>query len=154
MYFYKRITNRHVFVIVLALYLAACSGPVGEVIVVDVSDREEAVEDLLDRIVHAAKAQPDSAEARGRLAMAYEVNGYIPAAISTYQQANAIDQDQFNWWYFKAILLARSGECESPAAIESKIKPLQKRKRGEGERGEEGNSTRPWNWRHRGHCPA
>ena len=110
MYFYKRITDRHVFVIVLALFLASCSAPVGEVIVVDASDREEVVQDLLDRIVHTAKAQPDSAEARGRLAMAYEVNGYIPAAISTYQQANAIDQDQFNWWYFKAILLARSGE--------------------------------------------
>lgn len=122
MYFYKRITDWHVFVIVLALFLASCSAPVGEVIVVDVSGREEAVQDLLDRIVHAAKAQPDSAEARGRLAMAYEVNGYIPAAIASYQQANAIDQNQFNWWYFKAILLARSGETsEAREAIQQAL---------------------------------
>ena len=112
----------NLLVIITALILTACSSPVGEVIVVDVSDREQVVKELFERMVQAVNAQSESAEVRGRLAMAYEVNGYTSAAIETYKQASVIDQNQFAWWYFKAILLARSGETsEARRAIKQAL---------------------------------
>ena len=103
----------------MAFILVGCSKPVGEVVIVNSVNREMAVIELLNRLVSDVGQHPKSAEIRGRLAMAYDVNGFQSAAIQTYQQASEIDQDQFAWWYFKAILLARKGETQKAlAAIE------------------------------------
>ena len=54
-----------------------------------------------------AEATPRSAEHRGRLAMAYDVNGFEQRAIVVYAQAAALEPDEFNWPYFRALLQAR-----------------------------------------------
>lgn len=47
---------------------------------------------------------------RGRLGMAYDVNGFTDAALTTYQQAEALDPADFRWPYFRAALLAQKGQ--------------------------------------------
>lgn len=70
----------------------------------------------LKEFLSATRGAPHSGELRGRLAMAYEVNGFPEAAIATYAQAGALDPDEFSWPYFRALLLARNGDL--PAAVE------------------------------------
>ena len=68
----------------------------------------EVIEDLLQSI----RALPQSAEMRGRLAMAYEVNDFATAGIAAYRQAEALDGDDFRWPYFRAVLTAEEGDLE------------------------------------------
>ena len=55
---------------------------------------------------------PKSGAMRGRLAMAYEVNGFPDAALATYEQAESLDPSDFRWPYFRAVLLAQEGDHE------------------------------------------
>lgn len=60
------------------------------------------------RARHDAAAQnPDAAELRAELAMAYDVNGFPQRAIVVYGQAAALAPEEFNWPYFRALLMAR-----------------------------------------------
>ena len=61
----------------------------------------------LQALHDAAGANPDDAERRGRLAMAYDVNGFEQRAIVVYGQAAVLEPDEFNWPYFRALLQAR-----------------------------------------------
>ena len=61
----------------------------------------------LQTLHDAAIANPDDAEHRGRLAMAYDVNGFEQRAIVVYTQAAVLEPDEFNWPYFRALLQAR-----------------------------------------------
>ena len=61
----------------------------------------------LQTLHDAAIANPDDAEHRGRLAMAYDVNGFERRAIVVYAQAAVLEPDEFNWPYFRALLQAR-----------------------------------------------
>ena len=61
----------------------------------------------LQTLHDAAAAKPDDPEHRGRLAMAYDVNGFEPRAITVYGQAAVLEPDEFNWPYFRALLQAR-----------------------------------------------
>lgn len=61
----------------------------------------------LQTLHDAAAAKPDDAEHRGRLAMAYDVNGFEPRAIVVYRQAAVLEPGEFNWPYFRALLQAR-----------------------------------------------
>ena len=71
----------------------------------------------LSDLVGAARAAPQSGELRGRLAMAYEVNGFPDAALATYVQAAILDPEEFSWPYFHGLLLAKSGDLAG--ALES-----------------------------------
>ncbi len=77
----------------------------------DAEQSEVAV--LLDDHYKAAIRNPESGLNRGRLAMAYEINGFPAEAIATYQQAEALAPDQFHWPYFYAVLEHRSGKPEA-----------------------------------------
>ena len=61
----------------------------------------------LQALHDSATANPDDAEHRGRLAMAYDVNGFEHRAIVVYGQAAVLEPDEFNWPYFRALLQAR-----------------------------------------------
>ena len=67
---------------------------------------------LVDDLLAAVRAAPDSGELRGRLAMAYDVNGFDPAAIVTYRQAQSLDPTEFDWPYFRALLLGKRADFE------------------------------------------
>ncbi len=55
----------------------------------------------------AAARNPGAAEPRAELAMAYDVNGFPQRAIAAYGQAAALAPDDFEWPYFRALLMAR-----------------------------------------------
>ena len=61
----------------------------------------------LQTLHDAAAAKPHDPEHRGRLAMAYDVNGFEPRAIAVYRQAAILEPAEFNWPYFRALLQAR-----------------------------------------------
>ena len=61
----------------------------------------------------SASTLPKSAEMRGRLGMAYEVNDFEDAAIAAYEQAQALDPQDFRWPYFRAMLTAELGDAEA-----------------------------------------
>ena len=74
------------------------------------------VSSTLAELLGAARAAPRSGEMRGRLAMAYDVNGFSDSALATYVQAAALDADEFRWPYFAALLLAERGDLEAAVA--------------------------------------
>ena len=98
----------------IAIILGACSGsesPVADEPVVagtDSPDRDLA--DHLEAMIQAVRTTPGSALMRGRLGMAYDVNGFRTEALATYAQAETLDPDDFRWPYFSAHLLAANDE--------------------------------------------
>ena len=105
----------------LGLILAACAAcsfesGIGDPpeVAADPSDPELAR--FLDDLLQAAAANPDDPEARGRLAMAYEMNDFEDTALIVYGQAEALDGADFRWPYFQATLAAGRGEIEPAVA--------------------------------------
>lgn len=80
-------------------------------------DADPHLAELLDRLLATARSEPRSGEARGRLAMAYEANGFAEAALTTYAQAAVLDPSEFDWPYLRALLLWEIGDHE--AALDS-----------------------------------
>ena len=87
-----------------------------EPVAVPLDDVEGDVASTLAELLGAARAAPRSGEMRGRLAMAYDVNGFSDSALATYVQAAALDADEFRWPYFAALLLAERGDLEAAVA--------------------------------------
>lgn len=77
---------------------------------VDADDAELAA--FVRERVDDAVANAQSGALRGRLAMAYDANGFDEAAIASYSQAAELDADEFLWPYLRALLLAHQGNYE------------------------------------------
>ncbi|MDE0226135.1 MAG: tetratricopeptide repeat protein [Gammaproteobacteria bacterium] len=98
----------------IAIVLGACSGsesPAADAPIVagtDSPDRDLA--DHLEAMIQAVRTTPGSALMRGRLGMAYDVNGFQTEALATYAQAETLDPGDFRWPYFSAHLLAANDE--------------------------------------------
>lgn len=71
---------------------------------------------FLAALLEASKADPDDARARGRLAIAYEMNDFEDTALVAYRQAEALDPGDFRWPYFQATLVAGRGDIETALA--------------------------------------
>ncbi len=99
--------------------LAGCFGdPSMKLPSVPSGDIEAKLEDALQALHDAAQEHPRSGERRGELAMAYDVNGFYPRAITVYGQAATLADDEFSWPYYRALLLARSNN-DYEAALRS-----------------------------------
>ena len=85
----------------------------GEPPTVSLGGAEPELVELVNTLLDAARAAPLSGEMRGRLAMAYEVNGFSDTAVSVYEQAGRLDPQAFAWPYFRALLLARRGDLDA-----------------------------------------
>ena len=98
------------------LVLCACSKSVlfvdHEPIVAGIDSPDDELTEYLKAMIQTARALPKSALMRGRLAMAYDVNGFHDAALATYDQAESLDPDDFRWPYFNALLMAQKGQQE------------------------------------------
>ena len=110
----------HFVVIGLAvLVLCACArsdlfdSPVDEPIVAGIDSPDEELGGYLESMIRSARALPKSGLVRGRLGMAYDVNGFKDAAIASYEQAESLDPNDFRWPYFGALLLAQNGQHEA-----------------------------------------
>ena len=71
----------------------------------------------LQELNDAAAQSRGSGERRGELAMAYDVNDFHGRAIRVYGQAMKLAPDEFDWRYFRALLLAQHA-ADYEAALE------------------------------------
>ena len=84
----------------------AVAAPVEVPLDVSVPEAIELLQDLLGK----ASDKPDSGVRRGELGMAYEVNGFVDAAFTSYQQAELLDHSEARWPYYQALILAGRGQ--------------------------------------------
>ncbi len=99
--------------------IGGCSGdPSMQLPTVPGGDAEADLRAALQALHDAAAQDPLSAERRGQLAMAYEVNGFHQRGIVVYKQAAALAPDEFSWPYYRALLMARIN-ADYQAALES-----------------------------------
>ena len=107
---------RHVAVItVAALLLAGCTetDTADELIVAPVDPNDTDVGEHLEALLQSVRTVPASGSLRGRLGMAYDINGFRQEAIATYRQAQSLDSTDFRWPYFAAHLVAEDGDYET-----------------------------------------
>ena len=97
-----------------AAWLATgCDTAVGPPPTVPLDTADSELVELIDDLVGSVNSLPHSADMRGRLGMAYEVNDFRTEAMGTYAQAELLDPQDFRWRYFGAVLVAESGDFES-----------------------------------------
>jgi len=106
------------------LLLAACESeppappPVepGNVVV------HEDVMALYQRLLGEIRAAPRDGAARGRLGMAYDVNGMKEEALASYAQAIELDGANAHWYYQSAMVLTELGrDAEALAMLDSTL---------------------------------
>ena len=68
--------------------------------------------EFLDTLHASVALNPASGDAVGRLAMAYDANGFDEAAASAYQQAAANAPTEFKWHYLLALRLQKNGALD------------------------------------------
>ena len=105
---------QHVAVIaVAALLLGGCSkteADLDEPVVAGVDPSDADVAEHLDALLQSVRTVPTSGSLRGRLGMAYDINGFRHEAVATYRQAQSLDSKDFRWPYFAAQLIAEDGD--------------------------------------------
>ena len=103
------------------LALAACDWPrsdaVGDPPTVPLDSADPPLVELIEGVLESIRSLPRSAEMRGRLGMALEVNDFYTQATLAYAQAEALDPNDVRWPYFQAVLVAESGDFESALPI-------------------------------------
>ena len=101
----------------LVALLGACSrDDPNETVVPSMEGADEDLLSLIDDLVSSVRTAPDSGDLRGRLAMAYDVNGFDTAAIATYRQAQSLAPEEFDWPYFRALLHGKEADFDHALA--------------------------------------
>ena len=113
---------RRRFSAALLLALAAGAGcdtgsVVGPPPVPDFGAADQDLTSTLGDLLAGVRAAPASGELRGRLAMAYDINGFIDAAVVTYEQAEQLDPEEFSWPYFRSLRLGAQADYERALAV-------------------------------------
>lgn len=90
--------------------------------IVELSSNDEVLLKFIDEQYQEAIANPESGLHRGRLAMAYDANGFREAAVQVYEQAHRLSPNVFLWPYLQAHLHKDLGDIES--ALDSVNKSL------------------------------
>lgn len=109
-------------VVLGAMLLGACGERVEAPARAGHDARDPDLAAFLDERYRRASAEPRSALMRGRLAMAYDANGFDAAALASYAQAARLDPDDFRWPYLRSLLLGGSGDYD--AALDALDKAL------------------------------
>ena len=81
-------------------------------VVAGVDGNDTDVVEHLEGLLQSVRTVPASGPLRGRLGMAYDVNGFREEAMATYRQALSLDPEEFRWPYFAAHLMAEDGQYE------------------------------------------
>jgi tetratricopeptide (TPR) repeat protein len=98
-------------VTVMAMLCSGCT-KVDDPIAAGVDSPDQDVALYLQSMLQSAHAMQSSGLVRGRLGMAYDVNGFRNEALATYAQAEALDPNDFRWPYFSALLIAETDEYD------------------------------------------
>ena len=99
-----------VLLLIMVFLLHSCDGGnehTDELVIAGIDSPDEGLKRFFDEMIQSTRAMPNSGLMRGRLAMAYEANGFQDEAMITYEQAAALDQTDFRWPYLAAHLKAR-----------------------------------------------
>ena len=81
-------------------------------VLVNLSGHDEDLTSYINQRYELAMQFPNSASERGRLGMAYDINGWTEEAIDTYDQAHRLDPFELMWPYFSALLEASRDRLE------------------------------------------
>ena len=104
-----RVLSSFILAVFCYLLLTNCGErPAGDLPKVPSGNVEPGLLLLLQDLHKAAEREPADAIARGRLGMAYDVNGFPERAIVVYGQAAILDGNAFDWPYFRALLQAHT----------------------------------------------
>ena len=106
-------------IVLVAVVAAGCSKGlgVGEPPTPELGDADDELRASLADLRASVLSLPKAGEMRGRLAMAYDINEFTQAAVTTYEQAEILDPERFAWPYFRALLLGKMNDY--PAALEA-----------------------------------
>ena len=124
--FHLRLRMTGLVILLTMVTLGACSRLeslfVDEPIAAGIDSPDKDVAEYLQAMLQSAQAMTKSGLVRGRLGMAYDVNGLRDAALATYSQAEVLDPNDFRWPYFSAQLIAETGEHDQ--ALETLARAL------------------------------
>ena len=115
----------HVVCLLISLHvLLGCDqrSSIGAPPEVELSSNDEVLEKFINEQYQEALANPESGLHRGRLAMAYDANGFRETATQTYEQAHRLSPNVFLWLYLQAHLYKELGDIEN--ALDSVNKSL------------------------------
>jgi len=95
--------------VISGIALTSCNGrsDVVEPVVAGIDSPDKDLAQFLQGMIQNARALPGSGLMRGRLAMAYEANGFQDEALISYEQAATLDPEDFRWPYLAAHMKAR-----------------------------------------------
>jgi len=79
----------------------------------DLGKASAALVELIETVDAQARACPDSAEAVGRLGMAYHANQFYESAEKAYVIASRLAPDDYRWVYYQALIKEESGDEEA-----------------------------------------
>lgn len=114
-----------VFIFVLLVQVGCTRDSQNQLALVDVTTETEDAElqVFLREYLRRAEAHPASAAHRGRLAMAYDANGFNQAAATTYRQAHQLNPSEMRWSYLESLARAEQGEISAAVdAVENAIR--------------------------------
>lgn len=72
---------------------------------------------FLVQLDRQAKEDPNSAIHHGRLAMAYDANGFVNQAIKAYENAALLDPSELRWPYLQALAVSQQGSIEDAVEL-------------------------------------
>ena len=103
---------RALAVTLFALVVAGCAEDVGPPVATGFDSTDSELADYLEELHGTALAFPDSGPMRGRLALAYDANGFTEAAAATYAEAQALEAAEFLWPYLRAFAVVSGGDLD------------------------------------------
>ena len=93
-----------------------------EVESINYSNVESPVVDKIKGLGEDVKEDPGSAEHWGKLAMNLYIHGFKPASVPLFKKAAALDENDFRWPYFCALVLNELGSDETVSWFEKSRK--------------------------------
>ena len=105
-----QLSSTFLLVLISGFTLNGCSDThteTDELVVAGTDSPDKDLGKFFEDMIQSVRAMPNSGLMRGRLAMAYEANGFQDEAIISYGQAAALAPEDFRWPYLSAHLKAR-----------------------------------------------
>jgi superkiller protein 3 len=104
-----------------AFLLIGCGEPPPAPPATDTVDAEPLVEQRILEATAEVKAEPNSADAWGRLGEIYDIHRFGEQALACYEQASRLDPDEWLWPYFSGIVSRESDQAAAAAYFERAI---------------------------------
>ena len=98
------------------IVLIGCAESVAPPVAAGLDSDDVELADHLADLYASASGLPESDRLRGRLALAYDANGFTEAAATTYAQAHALQPGEFLWPYMGAFAHATRGDLDGAVA--------------------------------------